>query len=45
MSKEQSAELRRLAGLAFEHDVFKPNLTAAQAALRIAALKSRAADD
>ena len=40
MSEAQAAELRQLCEAAFEPDAFKPHLDAAEAARRIAALKS-----
>ena len=39
MTAEQAATLKRLAKAAYELDAFKPNLTRAEADLRIAALK------
>ena len=41
MSEAQAAELKRLSVAAFEPDAFKPNLDAAEAARRIAALKAK----
>jgi len=41
MTAEQAATLRRLAEIAFELDAFKPNLTRAEAELRIAALTAK----
>jgi len=41
MSQAQAAELKQLSAAAFEPDAFKPNLGAAEAARRIAALKAK----
>ena len=38
MTAEQAAKLKRLAQAAYDLDAFKPNLTCAEADLRIAAL-------
>jgi hypothetical protein len=38
MTTEQAAKLKRLAQAAYDLDAFKPNLTGAEADLRIAAL-------
>jgi hypothetical protein len=43
MSAAQAHELKALSERAFEHDAFKPNLDAAEAARRIAALKAKLA--
>jgi hypothetical protein len=41
MTAEQAATLKRLAEDAYERDAFKPNLTHAEADLRIAALTAK----
>ena len=41
MTAEQAATLKRLAIAAYELDAFKPNLTRAEADLRIAALAAK----
>ena len=41
MTTEQAATLRRLAQAAYERDAFKPNLSCAEADLRIAALPAK----
>jgi hypothetical protein len=41
MTAEQAATLKRLATAAYERDAFKPNLTHAEADLRIAALTAK----
>ena len=41
MTAEQAATLRRLAEAAYELEAFKPNLTRAEADLRIAALTAK----
>jgi hypothetical protein len=41
MTAEQAATLKRLAKAAYELDAFKPNLTRAEADLRIAALSAK----
>ena len=41
MTAEQAATLKRLANAAYELDAFKPNLTRAEADLRIAALVAK----
>ena len=41
MTAEQTATLRRLAEAAYELEAFKPNLTRAEADLRIAALTAK----
>jgi Protein of unknown function (DUF3072) len=41
MTAEQAATLKRLAKAAYELDAFKPNLTRAEADLRIAALTAK----
>jgi hypothetical protein len=41
MTAEQAATLKRLATAAYERDAFKPNLTQAEADLRIAALTAK----
>jgi Protein of unknown function (DUF3072) len=41
MTAEQAATLKRLAKAAYELDAFKPNLTRAEASLRIAALTAK----
>jgi len=41
MTAEQAATLKRLAKAAYELDAFKPNLTRAEADLRIAALAAK----
>ena len=41
MTGEQAATLKRLAQAAYELDAFKPNLTRAEADLRIAALTAK----
>jgi hypothetical protein len=41
MTAEQAATLKRLATAAYELDAFKPNLTRAEADLRIAALTAK----
>jgi hypothetical protein len=41
MTVEQAATLKRLAQAAYELDAFKPNLTRAEADLRIAALAAK----
>jgi hypothetical protein len=41
MAAEQAATLKRLAEAAYELDAFKPNLTRAEADLRIAALTAK----
>jgi hypothetical protein len=41
MTPEQSVTLKRLATAAYELDAFKPNLTRAEADLRIAALAAK----
>jgi Protein of unknown function (DUF3072) len=41
MSEAQALELKRLSEAAFEPEAFKPNLSAAEAARRIAVLKAK----
>jgi hypothetical protein len=41
MTAEQAATLKRLAEAAYERDAFKPNLTRAEADLRIAMLTAK----
>jgi hypothetical protein len=41
MTAAQAATLRRLAEATYERDAFKPNLTRAEADLRIAALTAK----
>jgi DUF3072 family protein len=41
MTPDQAVRLRRLARLAYEDDAFRPNLTRAEADLRIAALTAK----
>jgi Protein of unknown function (DUF3072) len=41
MSEAQAIELKRLSEAAFEPEAFKPNLSAAEAARRIAVLKAK----
>jgi hypothetical protein len=41
MTPEQAATLKQLAKAAYELDAFKPNLTRAEADIRIAALKAK----
>jgi hypothetical protein len=41
MTTEQAATLKRLTTAAYERDAFKPNLTQAEADLRIAALTAK----
>ena len=41
MTEEQAARLRSLAEQAFEPEAFRPNLTRAEAALRIEALSAK----
>jgi hypothetical protein len=41
MTAEQAATLKRLAQAAYELDAFKPNLTRAEADLRIATLAAK----
>ena len=41
MTADQAARLKKLAHDAFEPDAFKPNLTRAEAELRIAALAAK----
>ena len=41
MTAEQAATLKRLANAAYQLDAFKPNLTRAEADLRIAALVAK----
>jgi hypothetical protein len=41
MTTEQAATLKRLATAAYELDAYKPNLTSAEADLRIAALAAK----
>jgi hypothetical protein len=41
MTAEQAAMLKRLATAAYELDAYKPNLTSAEADLRIAALAAK----
>jgi hypothetical protein len=41
MTAEQAATLKRLATAAYEPDAYKPNLTRAEADLRIAALAAK----
>jgi hypothetical protein len=41
MSAEQAATLKRLATAAYELDAYKPNLTRAEADVRIAALTAK----
>jgi len=41
ITAEQAAKLKRLAEAAYEHDAFKPNLTRAEANLRIAMLTAK----
>jgi Protein of unknown function (DUF3072) len=41
MTAEQAATLKRLANAAYELDAYKPNLTRAEASLRIAVLTAK----
>jgi Protein of unknown function (DUF3072) len=41
MTAEQAVTLKRLANAAYELDAYKPNLTRAEASLRIAALAAK----